>query len=243
MDSTSPARWQWLVVGALLVVGGQVLFTRDWGATWGLPIWLVGLVALVVVSKDVAPVSVHEVAVAEHASRDLSIWRGSRGCAVAVLAFVSGAAAASVWQIQRSRPIEEPRRDVVVLWLVSIVSAALVVWQPRVRSGPAVMAAVRHRWRRHQTDILTSVGLGLAAMGPMLFRVDSYPRAFNGDEAGFALISRRVMNGEIRNPFGLGYLSHPLMWNVVQARSMQIFGDNVAGARAPGRSPARPPCR
>ncbi len=224
-------------VGLLFVVVGQVMFTRSWGAMWGVPVWVAGLAALAWWSRD----------------RDEALWPGLAaraddrtddhrspaptstwpGRVVAATALAAGAAAIALWIAQRSRPIDQPRGDLIVLWLASIGLAGLALWQPRVDQFGDAVSAMRLRWERSQIDILASLGLGLAAMGPMLYRLDLYPRSLNGDEAGFALISRRVMNGEIRNPFGVGYLSHPLMWNVVQAGSMRVFGDDVVGARAP----------
>jgi 4-amino-4-deoxy-L-arabinose transferase-like glycosyltransferase len=45
------------------------------------------------------------------------------------------------------------------------------------------------------------------------------------------MMARLVLQGQLRDPFITGWLSHPTLWFFMQALSLQIFGDDVFGLR------------
>jgi 4-amino-4-deoxy-L-arabinose transferase-like glycosyltransferase len=227
--SDSPVRFPGeTLFGFGLVVAGQALFAAQKFAAGGLVVWAVGVA--VIVWRYRGDDEWSEPIVANGVMPDGASWSSGR---TLVPAAASLAAAAILWVEQRSRPVDDARSDLVALWLVSMLLAVIAVWRPRRASLQPSRAALGAMWDRRRIDVLVVAGLVLATGGLRLVVLQSYPRSLNGDEAAFAVLSRRVLDGEIRNPFGVGYLSHPLLWNEVQAISMKVFGANVAGARMP----------
>lgn len=233
------------VVGALLLIAGQYSFTVSSSSALGLALWLAGLGALVlplVSDDDRTPTST---GTGERATTDRSEvpgaaqavryaprtgWSSRRTVLPAGLAL---AGAATVWLVQRARPLDQARWDVVALWLGTVVLAGSALWQPPRHSLRDVVRRLAAWCSERRVDLAVVAALTLLGTVPLLVALDSYPSTFNGDEAGFALLSRQVLEGDVETPFGVGYVSHPLMWNHVQAASMALVGDGVPGARLP----------
>ncbi|MFO7917422.1 MAG: glycosyltransferase family 39 protein [Anaerolineae bacterium] len=86
----------------------------------------------------------------------------------------------------------------------------------------------------HSPDSRTLIllgGLGLVALLLRAWRMEYIPANFGGDEGTQGMAAVDVLEGELKNPFRTGWYAVPTMSFFVQALSLRLFGDNVAGLR------------
>ncbi len=57
------------------------------------------------------------------------------------------------------------------------------------------------------------------------------PHNLSGDEGEMGLAARKILHGIMPDPFATGWLSHPNLWFFLQAFSLWLFGNDVAGLR------------
>ena len=144
------------------------------------------------------------------------------------LFFFVGIASIVIWLDGRDRTSTDRSLDLVALWLLSIASLVIAVaGVPRRRH----IANVRAWLARTRTDILLVTGIGILALIPRVYQLNSYPLTMSGDEGIFANSARSVLRGELRNPFFTGFWGYPTFIFVVQSWIMRVAGDSVAGAR------------
>jgi hypothetical protein len=77
-----------------------------------------------------------------------------------------------------------------------------------------------------------AVILGVILVLAFLVRVidlDHIPYVFGGDEGSQAMSAVAVLNGLTKNPFGTGWSSVPNLFFFLQAGSLWVVGDSVAG--------------
>jgi hypothetical protein len=214
-----------MVLGLLLVFIGQRSFAEVGSSRSALFFWLLGLGLLVALDQAIPESASGQSSPPEARRLPRRQWSDSLRTS---LVLAAGAGAFLVWTAQRSRPLGEGHRDIVVAWLLTIVATVLVVWQP----SPHGALRGGRRWvAAHRADLLIAAALAVLAAVPMTIKLDSYPWAFNGDEGLFGMSSRAVLNGVPVNPFGTGTQAHPNLYFYLQAGSMALFGDTVVGAR------------
>lgn len=83
-------------------------------------------------------------------------------------------------------------------------------------------------------DRIEWLSLFTLTVGALLLRqtfIGTIPHNLSGDEAEMGLTARMVLQGDIRDPFSAGWLSHPNLWFFLQALSLRLFGDSVGGLR------------
>ncbi|HEY7067785.1 MAG TPA: glycosyltransferase family 39 protein [Chloroflexota bacterium] len=137
-------------------------------------------------------------------------------------------AGALVWVQMRGRPNDADYRGVVLIWLLSLVFAALA-------AAPAGLPAPRY-WggalrALPRADWLILGGLTLAALLLRVVWVNHVPYVFGGDEGSQALAGVDVLKGTLHNPFSTGWYSLPTLFFFLQAGSMSLFGQTVFGVR------------
>ena len=114
------------------------------------------------------------------------------------------------------------------LILVFMIAAALESF------GVSTLRPARiRRWlgqNRIEFAILAALVVGALAL--RLFRLDSVPLVFGGDEATMGFASLRFLEGQDRNMFVVGPGSHPTMFFLVQAGAMKVLGADVVGLRS-----------
>lgn len=81
-------------------------------------------------------------------------------------------------------------------------------------------------WEVLVVGVLTVVGLLLRGVA-----LGTIPNNLTGDEAAMGWIARKILSGEVTDPFATGWLSHPHLWFFLQAVSLKLFGNDVAGLR------------
>ena len=93
-------------------------------------------------------------------------------------------------------------------------------------------ARVRRWLSQHRIEFAILAALVVGALALRLFRLDSVPPVFGGDEATMGFASLRFLEGQDRNMFVVGPGSHPTMFFLVQAASMKVLGADVVGLRS-----------
>lgn len=112
-------------------------------------------------------------------------------------------------------------------WMLAnacVLGAALVLDRSARRRSRAVPRI--GRWEAVAAGAVVVTALALRAVA-----LDSVPGTVSGDEGEMGNEARKVLSGEIENPFVTGWFSHPTLWFFVQAGSLRLFGDDIAGLR------------
>jgi 4-amino-4-deoxy-L-arabinose transferase-like glycosyltransferase len=112
---------------------------------------------------------------------------------------------------------------VAALWPESLPPASRSYWFDRLqRVEPAT-------W----IEISAVTGLTVLALGLRLAALGGTPYTLGGDEAWHGLLARQVMNGELRNPFVMGYMSMPTLFYWPLSWSLRLVGNDMVGLRLP----------
>lgn len=214
------------LVGALgIAVWGQSRFVAERGFTWDavaayvVAVALFGLVCRVV---GVPAQPVGTAVVAATAPRLNARWRiGLRAGALAV-SFVAGSLAFSP---------EPPTILLLALW-----AGALAAYQATwVRPWPSLPSRTTLSlcWRRHRVEIGAFALLLVAALLLRAVALDTVPQNMGGDEGSQGLEALRVLSGEVKNPFGTGWLGVPNGSFFFQALFLRLLGADFVGLRLP----------
>ena len=212
-----------LLAGLVLVIVGQHEFADRTHSRLALAVWLAGLV-LAAVSTRATGVDAQAEPIAGVAAPRTG-WRSARTIVPALIALSS---TITSWRVQHDGTVDPDRWALVPIWVVGVGCAALSVWQP-------VRGQLRGRlgawWRTRRPELAWLAAFTGAGAALTLARLGSVPWTFNGDEGAFSVLSRKVLDGEVRNPFSVGYMAHPTLYNALQAAAMSVAGETVFGAR------------
>jgi 4-amino-4-deoxy-L-arabinose transferase-like glycosyltransferase len=107
------------------------------------------------------------------------------------------------------------------LWPLSHIPAFLRTWKESLGAVP------RSAW----LEAATVAALTLLAFVLRATALDSVPYTLGGDEAWHGLLARQVLAGQLRNPFGMGYMSMPTAFYWPLSWSLWLVGDTVTGLR------------
>jgi 4-amino-4-deoxy-L-arabinose transferase-like glycosyltransferase len=211
------------LAGIVLVLIAQLRFTRTSQPPHSVAIWMTGLVLMVLWARTTSGRSV--VAPVDGPRPPLAGWRHPRTLVPAAIAV---SACIACWRLQHQGGPESDRWGSIPVWTVGLIGALLAVWQP-----PAGRSdhAVRAWWRRRRGEVAVLCACAAAAAIATMVHLGSMPWTFNGDEGGFAVLSNKMLDGEVPNPFGVGYMAHPLLYNAMQSAAMHVAGRTVLGAR------------
>jgi hypothetical protein len=157
------------------------------------------------------------------------VWpEGGRGwrAAAVLVAFASTA-----WLLRRlpAQPADVSHGPLALLWILALASYAAAF----VRPGRAAAAAWLARVRANRGVIAAVTGLTLLGLLLRVWRLDSIPFVFSGDEAGQGLETLRVLSGEIRNPFSTGRLSMPTATFFYNSLGVRLCGPEPGCLRLP----------
>lgn len=124
-------------------------------------------------------------------------------------------------------------------WLAAIVLMAVAflpldTLQNRKRSGAEVAASLRTWVSTHRLEI--GVALGILLLGGVLrlWALGEIPTHLNGDEGSVGVDIQRILNGDIRDPFGLMWGPLPSLSGFVIGWFYQAFGQTIFALRLPG---------
>ncbi|MCL4844334.1 MAG: glycosyltransferase family 39 protein [Bryobacteraceae bacterium] len=144
------------------------------------------------------------------------------GKRLGLLAVAGVAGLLAVWSLPRIEGTEESYAPVVAVWGTSWL---LYCWVAAGMDGPRWRPA----WGWREPVFLAALAAG--AFGLRFWQLDSLPFTLGGDEAAQGLEVVRVLKGELRNPFGTGWLGVPTMSFFYNAWSVGWLGANAGGLR------------
>ncbi len=138
--------------------------------------------------------------------------------------------------LSRDRPLDQSTGDAVLLWGLAILAVGLAMVWPA--SWPqAWRQGWIGRWRgiRRETwlEMATVAGLTVLALVLRVTALGSVPYTLGGDEAWHGLLARQVLRGDLRNPFGMGFMSMPTFFYWPLSWSLWLVGDGMVGLRLP----------
>jgi 4-amino-4-deoxy-L-arabinose transferase-like glycosyltransferase len=126
-----------------------------------------------------------------------------------------------------------------IIWATAIALLLAGAW----RLAPPRMAGTRPRgtlrwlaqWlpreRAQVLELAAVLAITLLAFGLRVYSIAIIPWNFGGDEGEMGMFARNVLQGNVRDPFATGWLSHPNLWFFLQALSLRMFGNTIFGLR------------
>lgn len=108
----------------------------------------------------------------------------------------------------------------VVAWLASI---SLAIAGGVLRAEP--------RWRPDRTDLLTSMGLFVVALGLRATATAAIPSTFSGDEGSAGMYATMFLDGSTDNVLGIGWFSFPALHSAIQSLAIGTVGQTVEALR------------
>ncbi len=162
-------------------------------------------------------------------------WLRSRSVPLGLLAlglFLSLAATV----LARNRAWNEATGDAVTLWLLGVVSVGVAAFWSDWNALPrpqALRDRLRGVGRGTWLEIATVAGLTVLALLLRTMELGRVPFTLGGDEAWHGLLARQVLDGELRNPFVMGYMSMPTLFYWPLGWSLTLAGNNEFGLRLP----------
>lgn len=126
--------------------------------------------------------------------------------------------------------------DVVTIWVLgvgAVVAAALwpASWPTHLLAD--WKAGLRSIGRETWLEVATVAGLTVLALTLRTTALGSVPYSVGGDEAWHGLLARQVLQGKLRNPFVMGYMSMPTFFYWPLSWFLWLVGDSVIGLRLP----------
>ncbi len=188
-----------------------------------------------------ATVRLREPRPARSRSCQLSDWVRGRPVPTALMSLGLFLSFAATLLAQR-RAWNQSTGDIVLLWLLgvgAVVAAALLAGDCR---SPAAFlprsigdwrARLRGVSRESWLEIAVVAGLTLLALTLRVAGLERIPYTLGGDEAWHGLLARQVLDGQLRNPFVMGYMSMPTLFYWPLSWSLWLAGNGVMGLRLP----------
>ncbi|MBK8901561.1 MAG: methyltransferase domain-containing protein [Anaerolineaceae bacterium] len=121
-----------------------------------------------------------------------------------------------------STPGSERPALALLLWLVAA-AVSFLAWYDG-DAGFALPQISKGVWG-------TAVTLFLVALVVRLVNLSQNPFMLNGIEASLGLNAVQIIEGQLRNPFGTGWLTNPTLLLYLMAVPVRIFGPTVLGVR------------
>ena len=215
-----------LVLAVALVLVGQDLLRPPAQPGAALSAYVLGLVLLMALERLAPPPS----APAADRSRGLpAAGRGPLAQRVLLGAVFGGVAV--IWALMQGRQVEDRYTEVVVVWvatlLVAVLASAARSWPPPGQWVSRLRAALAC----HRATVGLAAVLFVVALMPRAIALDGFPYVFGGDEGSQAMWAVDVLSGRWTDPFATGWYNLPTLWFFLQAASMRLFGESVAGVR------------
>jgi 4-amino-4-deoxy-L-arabinose transferase-like glycosyltransferase len=229
----------WFSIGCLfgavtLALYGQFAFTDPKSVGVGLYAYLFAIFCFVLLVLAVDVPAVPSAFIGNPAVSATGVpWTRGR-VALIVLALLGGLIAALVGA---TTAWNAPQTENIVLWMgaIFVYAMAFVPWSRFARWLRARdMQPIRALWSaiwRHRFEVL-ALGAIVAGAGIVRYwHLAWIPNIFGGDEGEMGNEALSILNGELKNPFVTGWLSHATLFFFVQAYSLEIFGKTVYGLR------------
>lgn len=149
------------------------------------------------------------------------------------VAVVAGAAAAALGVLAVSMASTQPPLPsylpAFVAWLSA--STLIVVAASMAQVRPPRAQSLRAAMARDGAIILGVAGVAILALVLRVWNLDALPQALGGDEGEQGVEALKIMAGQIRNPFSLGWYSVPVMGFYYTVPAIALFGHTAFGVR------------
>ena len=227
------AAWLLLAAALILVILGQFYFfqRREYG--WdGLFFHLLAALCFILAWRLSIPATVGRTPAPP---LQLGGWLRARAIPVALLALGAVLSLLAIFMMQ-DRALSDSTYDAVSAWGLSTACVVLAALWPMSRPLPPVRkwrdslrAVPRSTW----LEAATVAALTLLAFVLRATALDSVPYTLGGDEAWHGLLARQVLDGQLQNPFAMGYMSMPTAFYWPLSWSLRLVGNTVTGLRFP----------
>jgi 4-amino-4-deoxy-L-arabinose transferase-like glycosyltransferase len=227
------ARWIPLALVAVSLACGfagqrQFVFFHSSKIAPGAALYAIAIVAFVLAVRGTdPPLSIAHLVALQRSAVEWRSWlRLLPGLSIAV----GCTAWALVLLLRRDRPHYWPS---IGLWVAATASYLFTVtkgWPRReatTRQAQVVEDSTASRLARWAFPL----ALTLVALALRLYRLEDIQPTLAGDEANQALDAVYVLDGRIRNPFGLGWSSVPTMAGYLFSVGVAMLGNTMAGIR------------
>lgn len=191
-----------LLLGALLAIAAQSVLCWREGPGWvGLTMYGLALA-----------VSLAELGSARRVPLRRPAWR------FLLLAFAAGAVIWAAYLAHASQSYVAA-----LMWWAAGAELAVVVL---LKCGGRVRLSRGLRRDAAAMGLLFGVGLLLRLAG-----LGQFPNPMLGDEGSMALEAQRILNGDLLNPFGTGWFTHPNLFFYMEAAALLLLGRNLFALR------------
>lgn len=132
-------------------------------------------------------------------------------------------------------PALDSYRTLVVGWLAAVTLMGLAFCSiAKERSPPAALRRLRALISAHRAEFTLALGILLVGGLLRLWALGEIPPILNGDEASIGIDVQHILDGTIRDPFGLMWGPLPTMSGFVIAAFYRFFGETTFALRLPG---------
>jgi 4-amino-4-deoxy-L-arabinose transferase-like glycosyltransferase len=227
------AAWLLLMAALCLVILGQLYFVYRREYVWdGLVFHVLAAICFLLSWRLSRPGEPR--ALAPRPLR-LNAWLRARAVPMALL-MVGAVCSLLATLLSLARYSTQATGDVVLLWGLGVAALGLAILWPATWP-PRPVWEWRARWRRigRETwlEAATMAGLTALALVLRLAALDRVPYTLGGDEAWHGLLARQVLDGVLRNPFSMGYMSMPTFFYWPLSWSLRLFGNDMTALRLP----------
>ncbi len=151
--------------------------------------------------------------------KDRSTWRRLGGTIGITLGLLLTASSAYTLAVQNTSTTALP------LWILAL--CALVVGVGLFTSFPWRLP----RSRRSALELAGVIALIGVAFAFRFWNLVEIPLDVHGDEGAVGIAAREIINGDVKNIFGLGWTSQPQLSFATAALSLKAFGNDLFGLR------------
>jgi 4-amino-4-deoxy-L-arabinose transferase-like glycosyltransferase len=227
------AAWLLLAAALGLAILGQIYFFQRREYAWdGLVFHVLAALCFVLAWYLTRPTRPRAVS---HPPLRLGAWLRAHAVPAALLALGAFLSLLAVLLMQ-DRTLGQSTHDAVLVWALGVACVGLALlwpasWAPNsFRTWKESLLAIR---RDTWLEAATVAALTLLALVLRAVALDSVPYTLGGDEAWHGLLARQVLDGQVRNPFNMGYMSMPTAFYWPLSWSLWLVGDTVTGLRLP----------
>lgn len=118
-----------------------------------------------------------------------------------------------------------------LLWFTAITLAFFALSNPRRTPRDAQETDNRSPITDYRFTLLTTLILFTTAVALRYFRLSQQPFVLSGIEASLGLNAAQILNGQLRIPFGTGWLTNPTLPFYLTAVPISLFGQTVFAVR------------
>lgn len=224
-----------LLGAVILALYGQFAFSGEKSWALGLYAYLVSIFCFALLTLLFDQPAASNVSDGHVANETFDSPRRSRGRMALVI--VAALGALSVTVVGATTAWNAPQTGNIFLWfgVIALYALAFAPWARltrwlRARDTRWIRSLAQAMWQRRVELCLLAAILAVAFVA-RYWRLAWIPGIFGGDEGEMGNEALQILNGELKNPFITGWLSHATLYFFVQSFSLRLIGATVYGLR------------